>query len=70
LYSATIKVHPDGTGARQTVDRSFKRGLTTKIDLATRSAKAALASILTGGNVHDAPVGRELLDSIFSKTVN
>jgi transposase len=35
--------------------------------LAACSAKSALAFILTGGNVHDAPAGRNLLDEIYSE---
>jgi transposase len=35
--------------------------------LAACSAKSALAFILTGGNVHDAPAGRDLLDIICSE---
>jgi transposase len=34
--------------------------------LAACSAKSALAFILTGGNVHDAPAGRKFLDKIYS----
>jgi hypothetical protein len=44
-----------------------QKGITTKIHLAACSAKSALAFILTGGNVHYAPAGRDLLDGICSE---
>ena len=50
---------------KQSIGRS-KGGLTTKIHLASASAKFALAFHLSPGNNHDAPEGRVLLESILS----
>ncbi len=45
---------------------TFKRGLTTKIHLASASAEFALAFHLSPGNNHDAPEGRVLIGNIVS----
>ena len=42
-------------------------GLTTKIHLASTSAKYALTFHISAGNKHDAPEGRKLLETIYSE---
>ena len=45
----------------------MKRGLTTKIHLASTSAEFAMIFHLSAGNRHDAPEGRKLIESIYSE---
>lgn len=44
-----------------------QKGLTTKIHLASTSAKYAMTFHLSAGNKHDAPEGRKLISSIYSE---
>ena len=46
---------------KQSIGRS-KGGLTTKIHLVSSSAKTVIEFTLSGGQAHDAPQGRNLLD--------
>src|SRR5690606_26742405 len=60
-----IKVHRDGTGAPkhkgpQAIGKS-RGGWNTKVHLVATDARAALAFSLSGGQAHDAPEGRALL---------
>ena len=63
LDSTSVKVHPDGTGARKKTarNRSARGGWTTKIHLVAADARTAVAFTLSPGQAHDAPVGRQLL---------
>lgn len=71
IDSTSVKVHPDAAGARKSEGeqsiRSFKRGLTTKIHLASASARYAIIFRLSAGNKHDAPEGRKLIESFYSE---
>ena len=68
LDSLTVKVHPDACGAlkksgKQAIGRS-KGGLTTKIHLMAAGAKTAVDFILSEGQLHDAPLGRLLMETV------
>ena len=52
---------------KQSIGRS-RGGLTTKIHLCSTSDRFALVFHLSAGNKNDAPEGRKLLRSIYSKT--
>lgn len=65
LDSTSVKVHPDGTGARkkngpQAIGKS-RGGWNTKIHLVAADARTAIAFSLSPGQAHDAPEGRTLL---------
>src|SRR5919106_2478816 len=65
LDSTSVKVHPDGTGARkkngpQAIGKS-RGGWTTKIHLVAADERMALTFSLSPGQAHDAPEGRKLL---------
>ena len=65
LDSTSVKVHPDGTGARkkngpQAIGKS-RGGWNTKIHLVAADARTAITFSLSPGQAHDAPEGRELL---------
>ena len=65
LDSTSVKVHPDGTGARkkngpQAIGKS-RGGWTTKLHLVAADARTALTFALSPGQAHDAPAGRQLL---------
>jgi len=53
-------------GGRGAGHRTLQRGLTTKIHVASTSAKFALGFSLSPGNNHDAPEGWKLLELISS----
>lgn len=72
IDSTTMKVHPRCDRGKKIKRRakhwSLKRGLTTKIHLASASAEFVLAFHLSLGNNHDAPPeGRILIGRIFFK---
>ena len=52
---------------KQSIGRS-RGGLTTKIHLCSTSDRFALVFHLSSGNKNDAPEGRKLIQSIYSKT--
>lgn len=64
-------MHLDAAGARKSNRepkyRMFKRGLTTKIHLASISAEYALTFHLSAGNCHNTLEVRRLLESIYSE---
>ncbi len=65
LDSASVKVHPDGTGAfkkngPQAIGKS-RGGWTTNIHLVAANARTAVTLALSPGQAHDTPRGRELL---------
>jgi transposase len=65
LDSTSVKVHPDGTGARkkngpQSIGKS-RGGWNTKVHLVAADARTAITFALSPGQAHDAPEGRELL---------
>jgi len=66
MDSTIVKVHPDAAGAlkkkgEQSIGRS-KGGLTTKIHVLAINERRAFAVLLTGGQIHDCPNGKELLE--------
>lgn len=64
LDSTSVKVHPDGTGAkkkRPAGHRKIAGRMDTKIHLVAANARAAIIFCLSPGEAHDAPVGRQLL---------
>jgi transposase len=64
LDGTTAKVHPNWTGALKNRKKSIGKsrgGLTYKIHMVTASDRAAVTFSLSGGNAHDAPVGRACL---------
>jgi transposase len=68
LDSASIKVHPDGTGALkknggQSVGKS-RGGWNAKIHLVAADDRTVVAFSLSPGEAHDAPEGRQLLNQI------
>jgi transposase len=68
LDSMTVPVHPDACGALkkngvQAIGRS-KGGLTTKIHMVSANDRIAIAFLLSAGQLHDAPQGRLLLETI------
>ena len=70
LDSASVKVPPDGTGARKTngpqsIGKS-RGGWHAKIHMVSASGRQAVIFRLSGGNAHDAPEGRALLESAGS----
>ena len=67
LDSTSIKVHPDGTGAQkkngpQSIGKS-RGGWNTKIHMISISDRLPMIFSLSGGQAHDAPEGRALLES-------
>ena len=67
LDSTSVKVPPDGTGARKTngpqsIGKS-RGGWHAKIHMVSASGRQAVIFRLSGGNAHDAPEGRALLES-------
>ena len=68
LDSTSVKVHPDGTGARkksgpQAIGKS-RGGWNTKIHMVASDDRTAVAFALSPGHAHDAPEGRKLLESM------
>ena len=72
IYCTSIKVSPDANknkkNQKQSIGRS-KGGLTTKLHLCCTSS-CPVAFRLSPGNSHDAPEGRKLIESIYSKNNN
>ena len=70
IDSTSIKVTPRCCRSlqvkRRTEYRTFKRGLTTKLHLASTTERSAFAFHISAGNRHDAPEGRKLLETIYS----
>ena len=68
----SIKVSPDTNknkkNQKQSIERS-KGGLTTKLHLCCTSS-CPVVFRLSPGNAHDAPEGRKLIESIYSKNNN
>ena len=69
LDSTIIKVHPDGTRAlehleKQAIGKSLG-GWTTKIHMVAADALTALTFSLSPGQAHDAPAGRELMQTLW-----
>ena len=64
LDSTSVKVHPDGAGARkkrpQAIGKS-RGGWNTKLHMVASDDRTAVAFALSPGNAHDAPEGRKLL---------
>ena len=74
LDSTSVKVHPDGTGARKTngpqsIGKSHG-GWNTKIHLVSESDRQAMIFRLSGGHARDAPEGRVLLESWDNPVAN
>ena len=74
LDSTSVKVHPDGIGARKTngpqsIGKS-RGGWYAKIHMVSTSGKQAMIFRLSGGNAHDAPDGRALLESWYEPVAN
>ena len=72
IDSTSIKVSPDANknknNQKQSIGRS-KGGLTTKLHLCCTSSYPVVFR-LSPGNSHDAPEGRKLIESIYSKNNN
>ena len=72
IDSTSIKVSPDANknknNQKQSIGRS-KGGLTTKLHLRCTSS-CPVVFRLSPGNSHDAPKGRKLIESIYSKNNN
>ena len=72
MDSTSIKVSPDANrnknNQKQSIGRS-KGGLTTKLHLCCTSSGPVVFR-LSPGNSHDAPEGRKLIESIYSKNNN
>ena len=72
IDSTSIKVSPDANknknNQKQSIGRS-KGGLTTKLHLCCTSS-CPVVFRLSPGNAHDAPDGRKLIESIYSKNNN
>ena len=72
IDSTSIKVSPDANknknNQKQGIGRS-KGGLTTKLHLCCTSS-CPVVFRLSPGNSHDAPEGRKLIESIYSKNNN
>ena len=67
LDSTSVKVYPDGTGARkkngpQSIGKS-RGGWNTKIYIVSASDGQAIIFRLSSGQAHDAPEGHALLES-------
>ena len=74
LDSTSVKVHPDGTGARkasgpQSLGKS-RGGWNTKIHMVSASDRHAMIFRLSGGQAHDGPEGRTLLESWGNPVAN
>ena len=74
LDSISVKVHPDGTGARKTngpqsIGKS-RGGWYAKIHMVSASGRQAMIFRLSGGQAHDAPEGRALLKSWADPVAN
>ena len=74
LDSTGVKVHPDGTRARKTngpqsIGKS-RGGWCAKIHMVSTSDWEAMIFRLSGGNAHDAPEGRALLESWAGPVAN
>ena len=74
LDSASVKVHPDGTGARKTngpqsIGKS-RGGWYAKIHMVSASGRQAMIFRLSGGQANDAPEGRALLKSWADPVAN
>ncbi|MEZ5484222.1 MAG: IS5 family transposase [Lysobacteraceae bacterium] len=64
LDSTSIKVHPDGTGARKNGPQSIGKsrgGWNTKVHMVAADERTAITFGLSSGQMHDAPAGRALL---------
>ncbi len=73
LDSTSVKVHPDGTGARKNGPQSIGKsrgGWNTKIHMVAADARTAVAFTLSSGNAHDAPEGRKLLSALDPNTLD
>ena len=72
IDSTSIKVSPNANknkkNQKQSIGRS-KGGLTTKLHLCCTSS-CPVVFRLSPGNAHDAPEGRKLIESIYSKNNN
>ena len=72
IDSTSIKVSPNANknkkNQKQSIGRS-KGGLTTKLQLCCTSS-CPVVFRLSPGNAHDAPEGRKLIESIYSKNNN
>ena len=72
IDSTSIKVSPNANknkkNQKQSIGRS-KGGLTTKLHLCCTSS-CPVVFRLSSGNSHDAPEGRKLIESIYSKNNN
>jgi transposase len=67
LDTTSIKVSPDATGALKKGAQAMgvsRGGRTTKIHLVAANSNCAVAILLSSGNDHDDPRGRELLQQI------
>ena len=72
IDSTSIKVSPDANKNKNNQKRSIgwsKGGLTTKLHLCCTSS-CPVVFRLSPGNSHDAPEGRKLIESIYSKNNN
>ena len=74
MDSTSIKVHPDGTGARkkngpQSIGSS-SGGWNTKIHMLAANDRQAVKFSLSPGQAHDVPEGRKLLRQMGSQTAN
>ena len=72
IDSTSIKVSPDANKNKNDQKRSIgwsKGGLTTKLHLCCTSS-CPVVFRLSPGNSHDAPEGRKLIESIYSKNNN
>ena len=72
IDSASIKVSPDANKNKNNQEQSIGRskgGLTTKLHLCCTSS-CPVVFRLSPGNSHDAPEGRKLIESIYSKNNN
>ena len=72
IYCTSIKVSPDANKNKKNQKQSIgqsKGGLTTKLHLCCTSS-CPVVFRLSSGNSHDAPEGRKLIESIYSKNNN
>ena len=74
LGSASVKVHPDGTGCGQkngpqSVGKS-RGGSTTKLHMVAADDRTPLAFSLSPGQAHDGPEGRKLINRLGPQREN
>ena len=72
IDSTSIKVSPDANRNKNNQEQSIgrsKEGLTTKLHLCCTSS-CPVVFRLSPGNSHNAPEGRKLIESIYSKNNN